>query len=80
MIVVTSMQAIRTIKKANTQSVMIEIPESFVGREIEIIILPVQQIETPIKRKSLRGCLRKYADQSLMTLEDTAWQNSVCED
>jgi len=74
------MEAIRKIEKVRDGIVNIRLPRRFWGHQIEIIILPIPQKETQLKRKkSLRGCLHSYANPSLMHLEKNAWQDSVGE-
>lgn len=68
------MQAIREIRTVEKGEVILSLPHTFWGQQVEIIILPLQpQPETQRQKKSLRGCLHQYANPELIDLEATAW-------
>jgi hypothetical protein len=69
-------EAIRTIKKAGRGQVIIDIPDSFSGQDLEITISPLKR--NPTKRtNSMRGHLKQYANVKLISKESTAWAGSV---
>ena len=60
----------------------IDIPESYIGKEVEFIIFPLneqQEINTTKQKnkKSLKGVFSKYANSSKVVLEDSAWKNYI---
>ena len=71
---------IREIIRPRYTSFSINIPTSYIDRELEFIMFPLDEQETTqeIKQKnnkSLRGIFNQYADASKITLEDDAWKN-----
>ena len=75
---------IREIIRPQYTSFSINIPTSYIDRELEFIMFPLDEKEiTPeIKQKnnkSLRGVFNQYADASKITLEDDAWKNHTIE-
>ena len=72
------MEAIRKIQTVKDGQLNISLPEQFWGQEVEIIILasPKQNQRTS-QKKSLRGCLRDYAEPKLRAREKEAWQDAV---
>jgi hypothetical protein len=55
-----------------------ELPEPLKNRQVEVIILPFE--DTAYKKKSkssLGGVFHKYANPSLIPMEEEAWQNAV---
>ena len=74
------MQAIREYQTVKDGKISLQLPDSFWGREVEIIVLPLQDIDKKFtKKKSLRGCLSQYAKPELMEKEKEAWQEAVKE-
>jgi hypothetical protein len=73
---------IRKIVRAEDTNLTINIPENYVGKNIEYIIFPLEN-ETHHKEdelksiSSLKGILNKYADPSKVELEDQAWKLHV---
>ena len=55
-----------------------DLPHALRGRKVEVIILPVREMQKPdIRHGSAFGCLRKYADPSLISKERGAWEEAV---
>jgi len=70
---------IREIIRPQQTHLSIDIPESYIDKEIELIIFPINEKKTTSKEKqegiaTLGGCLNKYADLSKIDLEDKAWE------
>ena len=60
----------------------INIPTSYINKEIEFIMFPLDETEMiqcnkKQNKKSLKGIFNKYADISKIALEDDAWQNHI---
>jgi hypothetical protein len=72
------MQAIREIRHVESGRIMLDLPKTFWGQQVEVIILVLQE-ETPPQKKSLRGCLQRYANPALIQQEQDAWQEAVRE-
>ena len=73
---------IREIVKPEDTNLTINIPEDYVGQEIEYIVFPIsksstQKIKNNDDIESLGGILNKYADPSKIELEDKAWELHV---
>jgi len=73
---------IREVIRPQYTNFTINIPTSYIDREVEFIMFPLdeQEITQSIKkkkRKSLRGVFNQYADNSKISLEDNAWQNHI---
>ncbi len=66
------MNAIHTVQTAHNGLINIQLPEKYWGKEVEIIVLPVQHKNTT-QKKSLRGCLSQYANPTLTDSENNAW-------
>ena len=74
------MRAIREIQTVEQGKIMLSLPPTFWGQQVEIIILPVQQHDQkPSQKKSLRGCLRQYAKPELIATEADAWLEAVAD-
>lgn len=78
------MQSMREIRTVEQGQITLNLPQAFWGREVEIIILDLddQQSESEIKKshirkKSLQGCLTKYAKPELIQTEKDAWLKSI---
>lgn len=69
------MEAIRDIQTVKNGEVHLQLPREFWGRDVEIIVLPAPQAgeRSPLTKKSLRGCLKSYANPALVTQEQEAW-------
>jgi len=75
---------IREVIRPQHTHLTIDIPPSYIDREVEFIMFPLDAKETtPMpkakKRKSLRGVFSQYADKTKISLEDQAWQNHIME-
>lgn len=75
------MEAIRHIQTVENGEIHLQLPKQFWGQEVEIIVLPApQQPPQPVSsKKSLRGCLKRYAKPELMAQEQDAWPTVVSE-
>jgi hypothetical protein len=69
---------IKTITKPQQNQININIPNSYIGRDIECIITPITPIKTP-KITNLKGVFNSYASSDKLSQEKTAWQNAVLE-
>jgi len=73
---------IREIVRPKNKNITINIPDDYVGQEIEYIVFPISKSSTKkVKNndsiESLGGILNKYADPSKIELEDQAWKLHV---
>jgi len=73
---------IREVIRPQYTNFTISIPTSYIDREVEFIMFPLDEKEITQdikekKRKSLRGVFNQYADNSKISLEDNAWQNHI---
>jgi hypothetical protein len=57
-------------------SAIFELPKSLLGRKVEVVIRPAPDV-TINKNESAFGCLRKYANPSLIHEEDGTWEKAV---
>lgn len=66
------MEAIRKIQTVIQGEIHLTLPESFWGKEVEVIVLTTDVTEPPNERSrnSLRGTLRQYAnpDRKLLVI------------
>jgi hypothetical protein len=70
---------IREIVKPNNNNIVINIPDEYVGQEIEYIVFPLhkdiyQNSKKNIDIDSIGGILNKYTDTSKIELENKAWE------
>ena len=73
---------IREVIRPQQNSFTINIPNSYIDREVEFIMFPLdlddkQETIKELKQKdilSLGGSLNKYADSSKIDLENNAWE------
>ena len=75
---------IREIVKPKDNNLVINIPDEYIGQEIEYIVFPVHtaNIKEKVTDKdidSVAGSLHKYANPSKMESEDKAWEMHVME-
>ena len=69
---------IREVIKPQYTSITIEIPTSYIDKELECIITPLDEKNTQRKNsKSLRGVFHKYTDSAKVSLENSAWQDHI---
>ena len=74
------MEAIRTIQTVKEGRINVHLPKQFWGQQVEIIVLSSPQSEDRERpKKSLRGCLRQYANPSLIDQEQEAWREAMRE-
>lgn len=76
------MKAIRKIQNVTQGEIHLSLPESFWGKEAEIIVLATDSAEPLVawKRKSLRGALKQYANPERIRDESRAWADAVRDD
>jgi hypothetical protein len=75
------MEAIRRIQTVENGEIYLQLPEQFWGQDVEIIVLPAPQ-QTPQpkpRKKSLRGCLNRYAKPDFIAQEQGAWATVASE-
>ena len=60
------------------ERIHLDLPEKFRGKQVEIIVrsVPTQSFG-PKRKKSLRGCLGKYANPELIDRESEAWHKTI---
>ena len=73
---------IREVIRPQYTNFTINIPTSYIDREIEFIMFPVDEKKTTQgmgkkKKKSLRGIFNQYADNSKISSEDDAWKTHI---
>jgi hypothetical protein len=57
-----------------------DLPYSFMGKKLDVIILPAWNEDLlPQKQTSAFGCLREYANPSLIDQEKGAWEKAMVE-
>ena len=72
------MQAIREIRTVEQGEVILRLPQTFWGQQVEIIVLSVPSLDrTRLQKKSLRGCLQSYARPELISTESNAWLEAM---
>ena len=71
------MDFIREIINSDKLENIIFIPENMNHKNVEILILPVQEKKSGIGK--LRGALKKYANSELIEKESEAWEMAVTE-
>lgn len=67
------MEAIRKIQIVENGEIHFQLPKQFWGQMVEIIVLPASEQTTPLtlRKKSLRGCLKRYAKPELIAQEQS---------
>jgi thiamine pyrophosphate-dependent acetolactate synthase large subunit-like protein len=75
------MEAIRSVQTVENGEVHLQLPQQFWGQEVEIIVLSLSQKSSqPVTAKrSLRGCLKQYANPALIPQEEEVWSRSAVE-
>lgn len=74
---------IREVIKPQFTSLTIEIPSSYIDRDLELIIFPLDEQDEMkkkserIHKESLRGVFESYAKEDKRALEDSAWQENI---
>ena len=69
------MDYIREVIDSDKLIGIFNIPEIFKHRTVEVLILPVEEKKSGIKK--LRGSLKKYSDSSLINREKEGWKLAV---
>ena len=70
---------IRTIVKPEEQSISIEIPENFIGKQVEIIAFTVEEVGSQVEKTV--SIFTHFASEKVLAKdwltaeEDTAWQD-----
>ena len=72
------MEAVRTIVNADVLAPIFDLPWQSNNVKVEVIIVPFKENRT-VKGKSMKGCLKKYANPALWEEEASAWENHVAE-
>lgn len=73
------MHTIREIRHIDQGPLLLDLPQSFWGQTIEIIILTLSE-ERPRQKTSMYGCLHHYANPALIPQEENAWGNAIQEE
>jgi hypothetical protein len=80
------MEILKTVIHSSQLASVIDLPEYLRNRNVEIIILPMENVqkkdESPQMQtdlKKLKGVLKQYANPKLRVLEDGAWERNVIE-
>ena len=77
------MEYIRQTIDSEKLSGFLELPLSLRNTKVEIIVLPAQsetvKNTTTLKRGTAFGCLKKYANPTLIEQEKGAWERAVTE-
>jgi len=83
------MEFVRQIVNSNTLEPVLTLPPSFRGIEVEVIVLPVDNLKVgfsallgdskkPVKQSAF-GRLKAYANPSLIPEEKGAWEKAAAE-
>jgi hypothetical protein len=75
---------IREIVKPENTNLTINIPEDYIGKQVEYIVFPIDNDINYEKDEhhsisSLKGILNQYADPSKIKLENQAWKLHIQE-
>jgi hypothetical protein len=75
---------IREIIKPEYTNITINVPTSYIDREVEVLVFPIDEKKDSSKNranniKSLKGVFKQYADASKVPLEESAWKNHIIE-
>ena len=74
------MEYIREVVNSNTLMPIFNLPLSLQNRKVEVVIsLADRKTSEAPRRKSLKGCLNKYANPKLLHMEKDAWAEAVKE-
>lgn len=71
------MDYLRKTVDSNDLEPLFNLPEALRNRKVEVIILPVDEKKENASSVSLAGKLSKYANPSLISLENGAWSNAL---
>ena len=74
------MEAVRQVIDSTQLNGIIPLPKKFKNKKVEIVVsLADKRTRKTYLRKSLRGCLSKYANPELLHMEKEVWAESVRE-
>lgn len=72
------MEFIRKTVNSKELESLFDLPENLRNKKVEVIVLPIDENNrNNYEKKSLGGRLQKYANPSLIPLEQDAWSGSV---
>jgi hypothetical protein len=76
------MAYIRKIASGHSIAGIIDIPEKWKSKNVEILVFPVAETKSTAAKKShgpkcLHGALKAYANPHKIASESTAWQEAV---
>lgn len=74
-----SVLAIKKIIDSEKLMTIMDLPTEMQSGQVQVIVYPVSINETNKSVKSLRGCLKEYANPDLIPLEEGAWERHVTE-
>ena len=70
--------SLKSRSDSNIFDKIFDLPAALKGKRVEVIILPVQETkDTAVPKGSAYGCLRKYADLSLLSKENGTWEQAM---
>ena len=75
------MEVIREIVSADILTPFIDLPWKSKDLQVEMIIMPLNKVTNHQNAysKSLKGCLKEYANTALLEKESEAWENHIVE-
>lgn len=73
------MEALRKVVKGTDFPISFGLPESYKSKNLEIIIIPLDDDSIDKKELKKAGALSKYANPELIDYEKTAWETAVRE-
>jgi hypothetical protein len=74
------MEVVRKIIDSDTIDWIIDLPVSFKHKKVEVLVLPVGDVQSGSKSKgSAFGALKSYGNPSLIKKESSAWTVSIGE-
>ena len=71
------MEAVRTIVNADVLAPIIDLPWRS-NMKVEVFIVPFKE-KRAVRGKSMKGCLKEYANPALWDEEGSAWENHIAE-
>jgi hypothetical protein len=72
------MDFVRQVVNSDVVSQFINLPSSFKGKKLEVIVLPFSEVENKQNKiNSLMGVLKNYANPELAEKEKTAWNKAL---
>jgi hypothetical protein len=75
------MNAVRKIVSADMLTSIIDLPWASEGLQVEVIVIPLveERSRRAVSGKSLKGCLKAYANPALWEQEQHAWETNIAE-